>query len=108
MSAVVARWYPAHIRLPDGTQRSRAFVLVARGGTEHGVHVFSQPDVRVWHGEIDWANQPELPKTQRAARNGVELVLVGGERAIVTPSASCRCGALGRWSGPIWATSVSA
>lgn len=109
MSSVVqARWFPAQISLPDGRHLRRVFVLVARGGEHSGVHVYTQPDRRVWHADINWARQPEIPKTQRAARNGVELMLAEGERALVTPSASCRCGALGRWAGPTFATTVSA
>lgn len=107
MSDVLARWYPAQVQLPDGRRLQRVSVVVMRGGDHSGVTVFDRPDREAFHAAIAWLDQPALPQTQRAARNGVELRLAGGGLVIVTPGTSCRCGTLGRWAGPEWARTVA-
>lgn len=105
MSAVRARFYPASLRLPGEVKpRRRQYVLL----TDDGLRVWSrpqeEPDV---HMPVDWQATPKLP-TGRQARAGVTLQLTTGEVVVITPQAGCRCGALGKWSGPAWATSVRA
>jgi hypothetical protein len=108
VSEVEARWYPAQVRLPDGRLLQRVMVVVARGGDQSGLTIFDRPDRVVYHAAVSWLDQPPLPRTQRAARNGVELCLAGGDVVVVTPGAACKCGALGRWAGPDWARTVGA
>jgi hypothetical protein len=102
------RYYPAQVRLPGGQVLSKTYVVLAEGGQHGGLTVYSRPDTIVYRAGIDWAGTPELPRTQRAARNGVPVRLDTGEVVTITPSTPCRCGQLGRWGGPSWATTVAA
>lgn len=105
-TTIRARYFPAAVRLPDGRVLSRVSVILAEGGAHHGLHVYERPDVEVFHAPIDWARTGK-PNTGRAARTGVDVHLADGTLAVITPGAGCKCGALGRWSGPVWATSVA-
>lgn len=107
MTITRAKWFPAQVRLPGGQELRKAYVVLAEGGDNGGITVYSRPDVVAYHADIDWAGTPELPRTQRAARNGVSVRLLTGEVIVITPGVGCRCGALGRWAGPAFATTVS-
>lgn len=105
MSTVRARYYPAALRLPgEATPRRKQYVLLSDDGLRVWSRPQEEPDV---HMPVDWAATPKLP-TGRQARAGVVVQLITGEIVSITPGAGCRCGALGRWSGPSWASSVRA
>lgn len=108
MTNVRARWFPASIRLPaDMPQvRGRLYVLLCEGGERAGLHVFARPgeDADV-HLPVNWS-ATVIPKG-RGARNGVDVHLDDGRLAVITAGAGCRCGQLGRWPGPTWATNVT-
>lgn len=108
MTLVRARYFPAQVRLPDGRELRKAYVVLAEGGDNAGMTIYNQPDRVAYHGDVDWGATPALPKTERAAKNGVDIVLADGALVVLTVSAGCRCGPLGRWSGPGWATAVAA
>lgn len=105
MTTVRARWFPATILLDGVVSRGR-YVLLAEGGDMGGLHVWSRPgEVADLHVPVDWS-ATEVP-SERAARNGVNVRLVDGRLAVVTPNSGCRCGQLGRWAGPSWAHTVA-
>ncbi len=109
MTSVRARYYPCAVHLPDEPRpRRKAYVLLAEGGELGGLHVWSQPtgDTADAHLPVDWV-RTRVPVSQRQARVGVDVYLTDGRLVVLTPGASCRCGALGRWAGPSWATSVA-
>lgn len=108
MTTTKATYYPAQVRLPGGQVLNKTYVVLAEGGEHAGITVFSRPDVVAYQAGIDWASTPELPRTQRAAKNGVPVQLDTGEVVTVTPATPCRCGQLGRWAGPSWSHSVAA
>jgi hypothetical protein len=104
-----AKWFPAavvHPSLPKPLRRT--FVVVAEGGEFSGLWVYSRPDEVAFHAPINWLRQPALPKTERSTRSGVDIMLTDGTTAVITTGGSCRCGALGRWAGPAFATTVTA
>jgi hypothetical protein len=105
-ASVRARYFPASVVLPDGRQMRRVYVLLAEGGEHHGLHVYARPDDEVFHAPINWLRTPKL-RTGRASRNGVDIHLTDGGIAVITPGAACRCGVLGRWSGPGWAHTIA-
>lgn len=108
MTVIRARWYPASVRTPDGTIWRKAHVVAAEGGERRGLHIFRRPSERAdWWGDIDWSVTTSVP-TDRRARSGVSITLTTGGVAVVTYSPGCRCGALGRWAGPSWATTTTA
>lgn len=108
MTAVRARYFPATVRFPDEpTPRRKQYVLLAEHGDHGGLHVWSRPgDVADRHEFVDWAATTIPPG--RGARNGVSVHLADGRIVVVTLGAGCRCGPLGRWAGPAWATTVQA
>lgn len=106
MTTVRARYFPASVVLPDGRQLRRVYVLLAEGGEHAGMHVFERPDHLVFHAAVNWL-RTSPPKTGRQARNGIDVELTDGTTAVITAGGSCRCGALGRWGGPEWATNVA-
>lgn len=107
--AVRARWFPATVRLPDEPRPWRqVYVLLVDGGDRAGLHVFRRPgEDAQWSAAVDWA-RTELPARERDARNGVDVHLADGRLVVVTAGQGCRCGALGRWAGPSWASRVRA
>ncbi len=108
MTLVRARYYPAHVRLPDRRELRKTYVLLSEGDERPGLLVYGRPDEVVDGAGVDWARQPALPTRHSVARNGVEVRLVGGDTVMISPGVPCRCGALGRWAGPGWATTVAA
>lgn len=100
------RYYPAALRLPDGTQVAKAMVILAEGGEHHGLNVWRRPDQLLFRGPVDWAKTGR-PASQRQARNGFDVWLSTGELVVLTTGTPCRCGALGRWAGPAWSNTVA-
>lgn len=107
MTNVVARYYPAQVKLPDGQRLRRAYVLLADGGPEAGVWIYAgQPGQVAFYGPVDWS--VTTAPSQHAAKSGFDVVLAGGGGVVtVTAGTSCRCGALGRWAGPSWSNKVT-
>jgi hypothetical protein len=105
--SVRARWYPCTLRLPgEPRPRSKAYVMLVEGTGRSGLHVWRHPgEEPEVHLPVDWS-RTVIP-TGRQVRNGVDIYLADGGLVVATPGASCRCGALGRFAGPSWATSVS-
>ncbi len=108
MTSVRARWYPATLHLPDEPRpRRKAYVILTEGGSESGLHVWSRPtDEADVHLPVDFT-RTRIPTSQRQAQVGVDVHLGDGRLVVITPGQSCRCGSLGRWAGPAWASSVS-
>lgn len=106
--SVVARWYPCALQLPgEPRPRSKAYVLLMEGTERSGLHVWRHPGEEAEvHLPVNW-QATKLPKSDRQARVGVDVHLSDGRLVVITPQASCRCGALGRWAGPAWANSVT-
>jgi hypothetical protein len=102
---VIARYYPAQVRLPDGQRLRKAYVLLADAGPESGVWIYIKPDEPAFHGVVDWG--ATTAPSQHDAKSGFDVVLVDGATLTVTAGVSCRCGQLGRWAGPSWARSVA-
>lgn len=110
MTNVRLRLFPANVQLPDEPRTLRkVYVLLTDGDARAGLHIWRRPaEVADVHRLVDWALLPAIP-TGRAARNGVQIPLADGAGwATVVGAGSCRCGVLGRWSGPSWAHSVTA
>lgn len=106
MTVIRARYYPASVVLPgEPRPRRKVYVLLAQGGEHDGLHVFGRPteDADV-HLPVDWSRTTIPP--HRQARNGVSVHLRDGGLAVVTAGGGCRCGQMGRWAGPAWATAV--
>jgi hypothetical protein len=101
---VRGRWFPADVVLPNRPlQWSRCYVLA----TDTTLHVFRKVgDTAEWEATIRWAGTT-LPTVDRDARNGFDIVTDAG-LVVVTPGSGCRCGSLGRWSGPSWAATERA
>lgn len=99
MSLVRGRWFPASVVLPDlRLPMQRCYVLAA----DNGLHVFRRPSESAdWHASVDW-DRVTLPKDDHAARRGFDVHTAKG-LAVVTLGSGCRCGALGKWAGPLWA-----
>lgn len=96
---VRGRWFPAAVLLP-GVRRPwpRCYVLAA----DDGLHVFRRPaETADWSAPIHWA-ATVLPVTGRRAAVGFDVHTSKG-LVVVTAGSGCRCGSLGRWSGPSWA-----
>ncbi len=107
MTNVRLRLFPANVTLPDELRPLRkVYVLLTDGDDRAGLHIWRRPsDIADVHRYVDWAALPPLP-AGRALRNGVQIPLADGSGfALVVGAGSCRCGVLGRWSGPSWATS---
>ena len=104
---VRGRWFPASVVLPDGRTLRKARVILAEGGEHAGLWVYTRPDEVAFHGGVNWLRQGEIP-TGRRSRAGVDVQLTDGTVAVITPGAECKCGQLGRWAGPSWATKVEA
>jgi hypothetical protein len=102
---VRGRWYPASVVLPDGRNLRKTYVVLAEGGEHAGLHIFTRPNEITFHAGVNWNRQPDIP-TGRKARAGVDVQLADGTVAVITPGVECRCGQLGRWAGPDWATKV--
>lgn len=103
---VRAQYFPAAIRLPDAGQAvTKRHVILAEGGDHDGLWVYQRPDVVEFHGLIDW--EKTVVPTTRQARSGVDVHLADGSLVVVTAGGGCRCGAIGRWAGPVWATNVA-
>lgn len=106
MTVTRAQWFPASVVLPGVGTLRRAYVVLGQGGEHDGLHVWLQPGEEAAHRVgVNWA-QTTIP-TGRAARGGVEVALADGGVAVVTASSGCRCGALGRWAGPLWQGTVA-
>lgn len=104
LTTVEARYFPASVLLPDGSTWRGVYVVVARGEEHEGLHIWRQPgDEPTFRAGVDWA-RTRVP-AQRLARNGVSVHTDVG-LIVVTPGSGCRCGRLGRWSGPGWANTV--
>lgn len=104
MTAIVrGRWFPATVQLPTHTYR-RVYALLTDGDERAGLHLWRRPkevsDVLV---RIDWGNTP-LPGQRQLLRDGLSFALPDGGRGSVAPGSGCRCGSLGQWAGPSWAT----
>lgn len=108
MTSVRARYFPCAVHVPGETRpRRKAFALLAEGGERGGLHVWSKPgDSADVHLSVDW-QRTKLPASERQARTGVEVWLTDGTLVMLTPGPGCRCGALGRWPGPPWASSTA-
>lgn len=106
-TTIVAQYFPATIQLPgEPRPRRRVFVLLASGGDRDGLHVFEKPgDIPAVHLPVDWART--TVRTPREARNGADIYLVDGTVVTLTTGQGCRCGALGRFAGPTWASTVT-
>jgi hypothetical protein len=97
--AVRGRWFPAAVKFPHVTQPWQRCLVIA---ADDGLHIWRKPaETAGWHAPIDWA-ATTLPVTQRAARNGFDVYTTLG-LVVVTLGSGCRCGSMGRWSGPSWA-----
>lgn len=107
MTTVAARYFPAIVQLPDEFRpRRKAYVILAQGDDLDGLHVWSRPsETADVHLPVNWS-RTVIP-AGRGARNGFSVFLPDGSLAIITAGGSCRCGVLGRWSGPAWATAVA-
>lgn len=107
MTTVRARYYPCQVRLPDGTTLRKAYVLLANSGPEAGLWCFTKPDEArpAYRAAVDWGKT--VVRSQRDARNGADVWLADGTLVVLTAGASCRCGSLGRWAGPGWASRVA-
>lgn len=106
-TVVRAQWFPAIVKLPGKPERRGCMVILAEDGEHAGMHVWTKPDEVAWvHLPVDWS-ATTLP-TGNGAKNGVTVTLADGQVAIVTAGQGCRCGSLGRWRGPAWATTVRA
>jgi hypothetical protein len=105
-TVVRGRWFPASVVLPDGRTLRKTYTLLAEGGDHAGLWVFTRPDIIEFRGAVNWLRQGEIP-TGRRTRVGVDVQLTDGTVAVVTPGTECKCGALGRWAGPSWATNVA-
>lgn len=101
---VRGRWFPADVVLPNRPQPwGRCYVLA----TDTTLHVFRKVgDTAEWEAPIRW-ELTTLPTVDRDARNGFDVVTDAG-RVVVTLGSGCRCGSLGRWSGPTWAATERA
>ena len=107
MTVVRGRYFPAAVRLPDMTRElRRVYVIVAQGGEHDGLWVWTRPDHLAAHRGVDWA-RTSIPANSRQARNGVDVYLDDGSVATITAGQGCKCGQLGRWAGPDWATAVA-
>ncbi|GAA0897798.1 hypothetical protein [Pseudonocardia zijingensis] len=105
-TVVRGRWFPASVVLPDGRTLRKTRVILAEGGEHAGMWVYTRPDQVEFHAPINWLQQAEIP-TGRRARAGVDVQLTDGTVAVITPGTECKCGQLGRWAGPSWATNVA-
>lgn len=101
---VRGRWFPADVVLPNRPHPwSRCYVLA----TDESLHVFRKvSEVAEWEAPIRWAGT-SLPLVERDARNGFDVRTDAG-LVVVTLGSGCRCGSLGRWSGPVWAATERA
>jgi hypothetical protein len=101
---VRGRWYPAEVVLPDRPVAwGRCYVLA----TDAMLYVFRRPtEVSEWQAPIRW-ELTRLPEVDRDARNGFDIRTDTG-LVVVTLGSGCRCGAMGRWPGPSWATAERA
>ena len=107
MTNVRLRLFPANVTLPDEPRTLRkVYVLLTDGDARAGLHIWRRPGENAdVHRLVDWGLLPSIP-TGRALRNGVQIPLADTSGfALVVGAQSCRCGVLGRWSGPQWATS---
>jgi hypothetical protein len=97
-ATVLGRWFPADAVLPE------------RRLPWHNVYVLcTDTDLCIWQRVSeapDWSSPlegaPQLPATDRVARNGFDVHTQAG-LAVVTLGSGCRCGRLGKWAGPVWA-----
>jgi hypothetical protein len=107
VTVVVARYFPAIVQLPGELRpRRKAYVILAQGDDLDGLHVWSRPgETADVHLPVNW-ERTVIP-AGRGARNGFSVYLADGDVAIITVGGQCRCGVLGRWSGPAWATTVT-
>jgi hypothetical protein len=111
MTSTEANWFPAAVKVPTlARPLTRHRVILARGGPEQGLWVYSQPDQLAFRSNVDW-EKTRVP-SERQARNGVDVHLLDedGEPAglaIVTVGGGCSCGALKRWAGPLWIGNVT-
>jgi hypothetical protein len=103
-ATVRGRWFPADVVLPDRPQSwGRCYVLA----TDAALHVFRKVgDVAEWSAPIRW-ELTRLPELERDARNGFDIRTNSG-LVVVTLGTGCKCGSLGRWAGPSWATTERA
>lgn len=102
-----AKYFPATVVHESLTRPLRGMVVIAQGGEHAGLWVYDRPDHLVFNRGINYLRTKPIPSKQRDARNGVDLELADGTTATVTPGTGCKCGALGRWSGPEWSNTVA-
>jgi hypothetical protein len=101
---VLGRWFPADIVIPGRpTPWNRVYALATTGG----LHVWARPS-----DTADWSagytlGPPVFPTDARSARNGFDVPTTEG-LVVITLGSGCRCGTLGRWPGPTWATTERA
>ncbi len=106
VGSVTVRWrgFPADVVLPDRARPwHQVYVLV----TDMEIGVWQRKsDTADWASPIQWA-RTELPGTDREARRGFDVHTTAG-LVVVTLGAGCRCGPLGKWAGPVWASTERA
>ena len=104
MTVVKGRWFPASVVLPGVGTLRRVYVLLAQGGDHDGLHIWLQPDLVAAHRlPVNWA----ATVVPRGRIRTLGVTLTDGRIAVVTIGGGCRCGALGKWSGPEWARTVA-
>lgn len=100
MTVVRGRWFPASILFPHRPKPWRRCYVVA---ADDGLHVFQTPsETADWHAPIDWA-LTSVPATEIEAKAGFDVHTTKGLVVVTRSSGGCRCGAMGRWAGPLWA-----
>lgn len=105
-SIVRGRLFPCTVLFPNGGgQLTKVYVVLAEGGEHAGMWCYRRPDEVAYHSLVDWT-RTTVPQG-RATRNGFEVHLTGGETLVCTVGSGCRCGAIGRWAGPAWSTTVA-
>lgn len=100
VATVRGRWFPAGLVFPG---QPRPWVRCYALATDTDLHVWKQPGEQpVWSSPIQWA-RTTLPPDDRTARRGFDVHTDAG-LVVVTLGSGCRCGSLGKWRGPSWAT----
>lgn len=87
---VRAKWFPAGVRLPDGTEWTRCRVYA----TTDGLYVYrarpAEGDTPDWHAPIDYAATPRPPSGIPSAGAGIEITTTEG-LVMLAPSRGCGC-----------------
>lgn len=102
-ATVRGRWFPADLVLPTpsppwGSRYPHRCYVIATTTT---LHIWQKTsETADWEAPITW-DTTTLPTVDRDARNGFDVTTTAG-LVVVTLGSGCRCGNLGRWSGPAW------